>query len=209
MEYRMRRAKSPVTQSKNVVPKALPLVRTGMRLKPSPKCHDVPHRATNQPVSRLPRPKVVRIQARYIAGENQTHIANAEGCDRETVSRIVKSSEMADYIEQMTEEFRGLVPDALSVIRFALQVQKDARIAYEVLRNVGVAPQKGERLQLPDSRPQTGIQRQAEMIANLILEGNKNFGIALPEGFEQALAEDSPTSQGAKTPSLIAPGGKP
>jgi hypothetical protein len=67
-----------------------------------------------------------------------------------------------------------------------------------VLEATGVAPQKGERLQLPDSSPQTGIQRQVEMIANLLLEGHENFGISLPKGVEPALAENSEECEDAK-----------
>jgi DNA invertase Pin-like site-specific DNA recombinase len=80
-------------------------------------CPKKPHHASK---SRLPRPKVLRIQQRYIAGQNQSTIAKAEGVDRQTVWRIVKSEEMVEYIEAMRAEFRGLVPDAISAVRHAL-----------------------------------------------------------------------------------------
>jgi hypothetical protein len=132
----------PAVQSKDVVTRVQAISQSkeahlSRNVHPT-KCRSTPRRAAKDPVSRLPRPKVLRIQQRYITGENQSVIARAEGCDRETVSRIVKSCEMVEYLERMKEEFRGLVPDALVALRYALQVQKDARIAYDVLRDVGV-----------------------------------------------------------------------
>jgi len=138
----MARNSPPVVQSKDIATRAQAISQSEethlSRNVHSTKCRCTPRRAAKEPESRLPRPKVLRIQQRYIAGENQSVIARVEGCDRETVSRIVKSSEMTEYLEQMKEEFRGLVPDALVALRYALQVQRDARIAYDVLRDVGV-----------------------------------------------------------------------
>lgn len=88
------------------------------------KCHAKPLNAAKKVVSRLPEPKILRIQERYIAGQNQTAIAKAEGCDRETVSRIVKGSDMAEYAAQMREHLRGLVPDAIAAIQHGLRVDK-------------------------------------------------------------------------------------
>jgi hypothetical protein len=164
-------------------------VRASKGRNPVDGC-DKPQDAPKAQVSRLPRPKVLRIQQRYIAGENQTQIARLEKCDRETVSRIVRSSEMAEYIERMKEEFRGLAPDALRVLRHALQEQKDARIAYELLRDIGVIPRKGEASQLPATTPEGGMSRQAIMVANVLLEAHENFGVDLPHAVEKALAEE-------------------
>jgi hypothetical protein len=157
----------------------------------SVNCCDMPRTATKRHLSRLPRPKVVRIQQRYIGGENQTQIARAEGCDRETVSRIVRSSEMAEYIEHMKEEFRGLVPDALAALRHTLQTQKDGRIALEILRDVGVAPRRGAPLTSPATTPEDGYSRQAIMVANVMLEARDRMCVELPPEAEEALAKDT------------------
>ena len=147
---------------------------------------DVPQRAAKTPTSRLPRPKIVRIQQRYVAGQNQTQIAKLEKCDRETVSRIVRSSEMAEYIERMKEEFRGLVPDAIAALRHTLQTQKDGRLAYEVLRDTGVAPRKGEPLESLEKTPMDGYTRQCVMLANVLLENEKHFG-KMPANMVEAI----------------------
>jgi hypothetical protein len=57
--------------------------------------------------SYLPEPNILRIQQRYIAGENKSAIAKAEGCDRETVTRIVKFPEVQQFIALMQQEFYG------------------------------------------------------------------------------------------------------
>jgi phage replication-related protein YjqB (UPF0714/DUF867 family) len=129
---------------------------------------------------------------RHVAGESNREIARAEGRDRETVARIVKSSEMAGFVEEMKEEFRGLVPDAINAIRYALQVQKDARIALEVLRSNGLAPRSGEPEQLPIT-PATKNERDARQIgvlAAVIAERRRVFNVELPADMEQALADD-------------------
>jgi hypothetical protein len=196
----MPRKISSAIQSRNVSTQTPGIVRSRIRAKRASERHDVPRRAAKQHLSRLPTPTVVRIQARYVAGENQTQIARAEGCDRETVSRIVRSSEMTEYIEQMRAEFRGLVPDALNAIRYALCVQKDARIAYEVLRNVGIAPRAGETEQLPatPSSAEERAEKQMRMIAGVMLSRREVFGIELPSDIEEAL--DKANAADTETP---------
>jgi hypothetical protein len=49
-----------------------------------------PRKSTKTRGSYLPKPKVLRIQQRYINGQNKSEIAREEKCDRETVTRIVQ-----------------------------------------------------------------------------------------------------------------------
>jgi hypothetical protein len=139
----------------------------------------------------FPNPKLCEFNNAISPARIKLKSHKAEGCDRETVSRIVRSSEMAEYIERMKEEFRGLVPDALAALRHTLQTQKDGRIALEILRDVGVAPRKGEPPQLPATTPEDGYSRQAIMIANVLLEAQDNLGVDLPENVAAALAKDA------------------
>jgi hypothetical protein len=60
---------------------------------------------------------------------------------------------MQAFVQEMRERFYGLAPDALATIEYALREQKDARIGLEVLRDIGVRPQKGESVQLPATTP--------------------------------------------------------
>jgi hypothetical protein len=173
-------SESSIAQQQAIVPS-----RQTRVIQPSQR-HGVPRPTAKSCVSRLPRPTVVRIQARYIAGENQTQIAKAERCDRETVSRIVKSSEMAEYVERMKEEFRGLVPDALAAVRHALQEQKDARIAYQLLRDTGVIPSPEELTQsamqqsAPDATPLTPFESAMLGLAAIAEQTSETYGFPLP-----------------------------
>ncbi|HSY66713.1 MAG TPA: helix-turn-helix domain-containing protein [Terriglobales bacterium] len=140
---------------------------------------------------RIPAPQIERIKQRHIMGQSQREIARAEGRSRPTIARIVKSEEMLAYVQEMRERFFGLAPDALATIEFALREQKDARIAYEILRDVGVVPRKGEPLQLPATTPEDGYSRQAIMIANVMLEARDQMAVELPPEIEKALAKDA------------------
>jgi hypothetical protein len=126
-------------------------------------------------------------------------IAREEGHSRQAIARIVRSSEMAEYVERMKEEFRGLVPDALDALRHALQAQKDATSAFEILRNVGVAPRKGEAEPPQLRTPEQGFDRQIQMISAVLLEGHRSLGVDLPEGVEKQLAGMEESSNERKT----------
>lgn len=145
--------------------------------------------------SYLPETKILAIQQRYIRGENKTAIAKAEGCDRETVARIVQFPEVRNFIAQMQQEFFGLVPDAMAAVRYALQVEKDAKVAYQILEATGVAPHQGERLQT-EATEQDGLSRQARMVASVLLEGHRNFGVDLPPNVKKIV--DDPEFQDAE-----------
>jgi hypothetical protein len=113
---------------------------------------------------------------------------------------------MQTFVQEMRERFYGLVPEALATIEYALRQQKDARIAYDILRDVGIVPRKGEPPQLPVSAAEDGYSRQAIMVANVLLESHENFGVDLPKGVKEALAKDSRESaEAAGTPGTTRP----
>jgi hypothetical protein len=155
---------------------------------------------TKLPCPRIPAPQIERIKQRHIVGQSQREIARAEGRSRPTIARIVKGEEMQAFVQEMRERFYGLVPDALATIEYALREQRDARIAYDILRDVGVTPHKGESPQLPTSATEDGYSRQAIMVANVLLEGREHMGLDLGPELEKVLAKDSQEStEGAKT----------
>src|SRR5271155_2205929 len=160
---------------------------------PNKSRHSAPP-VTKLSCPRIPAPQIERIKQRHIMGQSQREIARAEGRSRPTIARIVKGEEMQAFVQEMRERFYGLAPDALATIEFALREQKDARIAYEILRDVGVVARKGESLQSPPATPEDGYSRQAIMIANVMLNAYENLGVDLPEDVATALAKDSQES---------------
>ena len=107
---------------------------------------------------------------------------------------------MQAFVQEMRERFYGLAPDALATIEYALQEQRDATTALEVLRDIGVRPRKGEQLQLSSTTPADGYSRQAVLIANVLLAANQHMGVPLPEEAEEALEKDArECAEAAKT----------
>jgi hypothetical protein len=134
---------------------------------------------------------------RYVGGDSIRQIARAERRDRATVTKIVRLDEMQTFVQEMRERFFGLAPDALATIEYALREQKDARIGLEVLRDIGVRPQKGESAQLLATASASGYTRQAIMVANVMPEAHQHIGVPLPESIEKPLTNDAQESEGA------------
>lgn len=195
----MPRNSAAIIQSKNVDSTVQALARSERahwEPPPNKSRHSAPS-VTKLSCPRIPAPQIERIKQRHIMGQSQREIARAEGRSRPTIKRIVKSEEMLAYIQEMRERFFGLAPDALATIECALREQKDARIAYDILRDVGVAPRRGESLQLPARTPEDGYSRQAIMIANVLLAGREQMGLDLGPEIEEALAKNVEESAAA------------
>jgi hypothetical protein len=150
-----------------------------------------PHKTAKARGSYLPAPKILRIQQRYINGQNKSEIAREEKCDRETVARIVQFPEMQNFIAQAQQEFFGLIPDAMAAVRHTLRVEKNPMIGLAILERTDVTAYRGERMQLPETAPQDGYSRQAIMIANVLFEAHEQAGVNLGPEIEKALAKDA------------------
>src|SRR5262245_54983840 len=81
----------------------------------------------------LPGPQSQRIMHRYTAGQSIREISRKEGRARETVTKIVKSDEMQEFVQQMRERLYGLGIDALDAVRHGLNEKKDSQLAYRLL----------------------------------------------------------------------------
>src|SRR5271155_4680525 len=150
----MPRKSSPIIESDTVQT----IVRSSQaRLKPSiTNCRKHPRKTTKSRGSYLPEPKILRIQQRYLDGQNKSEIAREEKCDRETVTRIVQFPEVQNFIARAQQEFFGLIPDAMAAVRHALRVENNPTIGLTVLERTGVTAYRGERMQLPETTPENG-----------------------------------------------------
>ena len=133
--------------------------------------------------SYLPAPQIVRIQQRHISGEKNSSIARAEGCDRHTVARIVKSSEMVAFVQQMRERLYGLAPLALDAVEHGLN-SKDTRSALEVLKAAGVIEPGGYKVPV-EQQDERAREEQLKLewmgvLSVLALERNSAYGTTLP-----------------------------
>ncbi len=154
----------------------------------STNCHNSPHKSAKTRGSYLPETKVLRIQEHYLAGQNKSEIARKEHCDRETVARIVEFPEVRNFIEQQRKEFLGLIPDAMAAVRYTLQVPKDGKLGYQILQETGMVHYPGEQSQLRTEEEL--MSRECDLLAAVLLEAHRVYGIELPKEFNDALAKD-------------------
>lgn len=92
----------------------------------------------------VPPPQSARIIQRFVAGESVRAIAKVERRDRATVTRIVNSDEVKKIVQLMRSQVYGMAGDALDAVRHALREQKDARVGYQLLRDIGAVPRFAE-----------------------------------------------------------------
>src|ERR1700722_12453769 len=93
----------------------------------------------------VPPPQQVRMVQRHIAGQSIRQISREENRDRQTVTKIVRSEEMLKYVCSLRQRLYGLGEDALHAVENALCEQKDARLGYRLLMDIGVVPHPMER----------------------------------------------------------------
>jgi hypothetical protein len=136
---------------------------------------------------------------RYISGQSLRKIAESEHRDRATIAKIVKSPEVAGYIEALREKFYGALEIAMDSLLDELR-NPNSRArgwsAFEALKNGGVIPNTSQLMELesrtpspdPDSE-QAAIKRMAVDLVEGALVRQRYFGIPLPEADE---AERSP-----------------
>jgi predicted transcriptional regulator len=147
-----------------------------------------------------PDPRILRVQQRHLVGQSNREIARAERCGRSTVSKIVKSPKIQEHLQRVRERIWGMADCAADVVYEAIVEKRDVKTSYELLRDIGVLPRKGEPLQLPATTPEDGMSRQAYMAGCALLEGHANLGVDLPKDIEDVLAKESMESaEGAKT----------
>jgi hypothetical protein len=105
--------------------------------------------------SRIPAPQQQRIVKRFISGQGIRQIAREESRSRGAVVRIVRSSEVQNYVLEMREAYYGLAVEALEALRRALRSSKDGKIAHQLLADVEVIPG-------PDQRPRPEVAQDDE-----------------------------------------------
>jgi hypothetical protein len=152
-----------------------------------PKSRRFNQKQPKRPKSYLPEPQVVRIRQRHIAGEKNSEIARAEGCDRHTVAKVVKGPEMQAYVEEMRARFNGFAPLALDAVEHGLTIAKDAKLAIEVLKDIGVIEPRENKVPV-----ETEEEREARLevewtgrMALIAFEKNEIYGTHLGPKMER------------------------
>ena len=122
-----------------------------------------------------------------------------------SVAKVDRRADFPDFIREQQESLFAIAQDALESLHAS--VKKDGRVAYAFLKDLGIIPSPEALMTLMDPMPPefaTGQGRQAFLVANILLEGNKNLGIDLPDNVAEALAKDAECQEskasGAKPP---------
>jgi hypothetical protein len=127
-----------------------------------------------------------------IEGHSQRDIGRTLHMSGHTVAKVVKAEDFARHIKEMQERLFAIAPIAIE--SFQAQVATDGYLAFAFLKSIGIIPSPEAIAQfLTTATPQTesSEERQARMLAAVLLEGHKNYGVELPTEFEKALARDA------------------
>lgn len=120
-------------------------------------------------------------------------IARVERCSRNTIRKIVTAEEFQGHLARVREKIWGGLDDAVDVVLENIRQNRDPKMAYELLRDAGLLPRATQIVhqpqQLTPSTPEEdGVDRQARMVASVLLEGHQNYGVELPERVKEKLA---------------------
>jgi len=127
----------------------------------------------------------------YALGKNQTQIAREERLNRETVHKIVSSSEMNDFVEQMRARFRGLSELAIEALGRELREHgKEAiEIAWRVLETNVIIPPRGQVVSQVGQDTLTedeSVQKTLSAFGRIAMERARIFNCPMPELEEAA-----------------------
>ena len=70
--------------------------------------------------------------------EGIRQISREEGRSRETITRIVHSEDVQNYIAELRESYLDLGREALAALTRALRTSKDSKLAHQILVDIGV-----------------------------------------------------------------------
>jgi hypothetical protein len=150
---------------------------------------------------RVPPGKIVQAQALSVQGRSRRSIGRELRISPMTVAKIIRTEDFQNFLKQQQEHVFGIVPIAIE--SFRTEVATNGILAHAFLKGLGIIPSPEAIAQFLNTampHTETGEERQARMIASVLLEGHKNYGLDLGEDFDAAIAKDSQESQDAKTP---------
>ena len=140
--------------------------------------------------SYTPDPVRTRIIAGYLAGMSNRGIAKKEGVDRDTVSRVLSSDEVAEMKQKYRLQLLALVPLAIAAYERLLKSKDDRVLAaaaskilvgLEIFSEDGVCPVQTSPSQDHDQRKHLILGQLTEMM----LRKERSHGIQLPPMFDE------------------------
>jgi hypothetical protein len=160
--------------------------------------HDAPSgtktglvKADAKPI-RISPGKLLQVQGRLLQGESQRQVARELRVSRRTVTKVIRTEDFQSVIQEQRERLFSIVPAAVDSLRVG--VATDPHLAFALLRNLGIVPERDEMLALAQTIPsmtpeEAGRFRQSVMIGAVLLDSEKNYGAYLPEDVKTKLNE--------------------
>jgi hypothetical protein len=144
---------------------------------------------------RVPSGKIIKAQAMLIEGHSMREVSRNLHMSAHTVAKVVKTQDFVRHIKKMQERLFAFAPDALR--SFHNQLKTDGHLAYVFLKDLGIMPSPeamAQFLNAATSQTETGEERQARLLASVLIEARNNYGV----DFDFDAARDS-EHQKAKT----------
>lgn len=145
----------------------------------------------------VPAPQIARIRLRYLAGQSNREIAFAEARHQDTISRIIRTTDFADYMQKLQDAAYDLAPEAMVSLRAALKVDFTGKLSYGLLKDLGVIPSAANSIspginqhhQTPESSEDDAVLRESIKFGLLTHHQAKIFNQPLPEMDEVEVPE--------------------
>jgi hypothetical protein len=136
----------------------------------------------------VPEAQKLKMKQMHIAGMNISEIAEETGRHWRTVNRIVKESDVAEYMKGLREKFYGQLDELLLAAIIGAKTQ-DARLAYKMVCDAGLLPplSSNANFNMSQQQPNTpeaemdAVKRIAVALVQGAIERHKSFGLPLPE----------------------------
>jgi hypothetical protein len=145
-------------------------------------------------VPRVAPGKIIKAQTMLIEGYSQREIGRVLHLSPHTVAKVVKTEDFQNFIREQREQLFGIA--SLALESFRALVATDGRLGYIFLKDLGVVPDRETMLNLahveppPPSKEDRDV-RQTNVIAAVIQQRHKVFGIELPAEMTAALEKEN------------------
>jgi hypothetical protein len=142
--------------------------------------------------------KILKAEAMAVEGCSQREIARELHMSGHSVAKIIRSEDFQNFIRQQREQLFAIAPDALDSVRAG--VATDPHLAYVFMKDLGIVPSREAMLNLAHVEPpapsiEDRQARQIRMIAAVIEERHRVFGIELPDDMKEALDKENESEQ--------------
>jgi hypothetical protein len=147
---------------------------------------------------------IIKAQTMLVEGCSQREIGRALEMSPHTVAKVVKTEDFQNFIRSQREQLFGIAHLALESL--LARIATDGHLAYIVLKDLGIIPDRNAMLNLAHVEPPPPSKddrdtRQINLIAAVIQQRHKVFKIELPDDMKAALEKDGQSVESRSEPS--------